>query len=230
MKALRKTTQLSLEHAKDDMQKYHDRKAQSPIEYVKGDKVLLEATNIRTEWPSKKLDDKWYGPFEILEKVGPAAYKLKLNRFHPVFNECPLHPYKQGQFPSQKWPPPPPPDIIQGKQAQEIENIIDARERRSSIEFLVHWKGFPREENEWKKESELENARDSVWNFYHLYLTVPHLNKTVRLRLFEYDSPCTCPICTKQPSPIPSKGSILLSSNFYEIEKFSDISLIIYLK
>ena len=31
MKVLRKTTQLSLEHAKDDMKKYHDRKAQSLI-------------------------------------------------------------------------------------------------------------------------------------------------------------------------------------------------------
>ena len=55
MKVLRKTAQLSLEHAKDDMKKYHDRKAQSPIEYIKGDKVLLEATNIRTERPSRKL-------------------------------------------------------------------------------------------------------------------------------------------------------------------------------
>ena len=46
MKALQKTTQLSFEHAKDDMKKYHDWKAQSPIEYIKGDKVLLKATNI----------------------------------------------------------------------------------------------------------------------------------------------------------------------------------------
>ena len=58
MKALRKTAQLLLEHAKDNMKKYHDWKAQSPIEYIKGDKVLLEMTNIRTERPSKKLDDK----------------------------------------------------------------------------------------------------------------------------------------------------------------------------
>ena len=58
MKVLQKTAQLLLEHAKDDMKKYHDRKAQSLIEYIKGDKVLLKATNIRTERPSRKLDDK----------------------------------------------------------------------------------------------------------------------------------------------------------------------------
>ena len=93
-------------------------------------------------------------------------YKLKLDRswrgIHLVFNKCLLHPYKQEQFPSQKQPPPPPPNIIQGEQEQEIETIVDAREKHSIIEFLVHWKGFPREENEWKKELDLEHAKDTI--------------------------------------------------------------------
>ena len=164
------------------------------------------------------MDDKRYGPFEILEKVGPAAYKLKLDRswrnIHPVFNECLLHPYRQGQFPSQKKPPPPPPDIVQGEPEQEIENIVDAREKRGSIEFLVHWKGFPREENEWKKESELLHAKSSIRDFYQLHPTAPRLNKTVQTRSLESDPPCVCPICTKKPLPIPNKNSVFLSSNF----------------
>ena len=218
MKTFRKTAQLSLKHAKDDIKKYYDWKAQSPIEYIKGNKVLLEATNIQTERPSKSFDDKCYGPFEILEKVGPAAYKLKLDHswhgIHPVFNECLLHPYKQGQFPSQWQPPPSPPDIVQGEQEQEIENIVDAREKCGSIVFLVHWKGFPREQNEWKKEWNLENAKDSIRNFYCLHLSAPRLTKTVWLRSSDSDPPRTCSICTKQLSPVPSKGSILLSSDF----------------
>ena len=88
------------------------------------------------------------------------------------------------------------------------------REKRGSIEFLIHWKGFPREENEWKKETELENAKDSIRDFYRRHPTASRLNKTIQLRSSEYDSPCICPICTKQPFPIATKGSILLSSDF----------------
>ena len=59
---------------------------------------------------------------------------------------------------------------------------MDAREKRGLIEFLVHWKGFPREENEWKKESELSHAKDSIRNFYQLHPTAPRSNKTIRTR------------------------------------------------
>ena len=122
----------SLEHAAKDMKRFHDRKSRTSIEYQPGDLVLLEGTNIRSDQPSKKLDTKQYGPFKIVEKVGNAAYKLKLDSkwrgIHDVFNECLLHPYTKGMFPSQKTMPPPPPDIINGVEEQEIEEILASRE------------------------------------------------------------------------------------------------------
>ena len=48
------------------------------IQYKKGDKVWLEATNITIKRSIKKLDNKCLGLFEILEKVGKSAYHLKL--------------------------------------------------------------------------------------------------------------------------------------------------------
>ena len=79
MKGTFKLAKESLDHAASDMKKYYDRKARPEQSYEKGEQVLLEGTNICSDCPSKKLDDKRYGPFKILEKVGKSAYKLKLD-------------------------------------------------------------------------------------------------------------------------------------------------------
>lgn len=75
------------------------------VNYNEGDKVWLEAINISTDRPNKNLDNKRYGPFEIVKKVGNSAYKLKLPKawkIHPVFNEVLLTPYYMQEFPNQK--------------------------------------------------------------------------------------------------------------------------------
>ena len=48
------------------------------IQYIKGDKVQLKATNVTTKYSMKKLDNKYLGLFEILEKVKKSVYHLKL--------------------------------------------------------------------------------------------------------------------------------------------------------
>lgn len=155
-----KLAQESLEHAASDMKKFYDRKTRPVMDYQKGDLVLLKGTNIRSDHPSKKLGDKRYGPFKVIEKIGNSTYHLKLDpkwhRIHNVLNECLLHPYHKGTFPSQKMIPPPPPDLINGVEEQEIEEILASKEQRGKIEYLIHWKGFPSEENEWITESNLK--------------------------------------------------------------------------
>ena len=112
MKTTQQIAKSALKMVSYDMKRFHDRKVRPPVKYKPGDLVLLEAMNIKTEWPSKKLDDKRYGPFKIIKKEGLASYCLKLDKswcqIHPVFHECLLHPYHQGDFPSQKQTPPPP--------------------------------------------------------------------------------------------------------------------------
>lgn len=106
MKGTFKLAKELLKHASSDMKKYYNWKTRPEWAYEKGDQVLLEGTNIHSDWLSKKLDDKWYGPFKVVEKVGKSAYKLKLDPkwwgVHPVFHESLLHPYSTPSFPSQK--------------------------------------------------------------------------------------------------------------------------------
>ena len=58
------------------------------VTFKKGDLVFLSSKNITSERPSKKLDNKRYGLFEIAETVG-SSYRLKLPLIvyiHDVFH------------------------------------------------------------------------------------------------------------------------------------------------
>ena len=75
--------------------------------------MWLEATNINTDKPVKKLDDKQFGFFPIVKKVGASSYKLKLpttwKKISPIFTKVLLSPYMPPQYLSRKQPEPPPP-------------------------------------------------------------------------------------------------------------------------
>jgi hypothetical protein len=75
-----------LKAATEDMKRFYNAKIW-PSEFRVGDKVWLSAKNLTTEQPSKKLDYKRLGPFNIVQKVNKLAYKLKLLlslKVHPV--------------------------------------------------------------------------------------------------------------------------------------------------
>ena len=68
----------SLKIVAETMKWFYDWTNRESIQYKKGDKVWLEATNVTTKCLMKKLDNKHLEPFKILEKVGKLAYYLKL--------------------------------------------------------------------------------------------------------------------------------------------------------
>ena len=207
MKTTQQIAKSALKMASYDMKRFHDRKVRPPVEYKPGDLVLLEATNIKTEQLSKKLDNKRYGPFKVIKKEGLASYRLKMDKswhqIHPVFHECLLHPYHQGDFPSQKQAPPPPPEIISGVEEAEVEYVIDSKRVGNTIHYLIHWKGFPREENEWIPIKELTNVQTAIKEFHRSNPDTPRLAIKIQKMSME-DAPCLCPICLRIPLPSPS--------------------------
>ena len=91
-----KEAKAALANSKDDMAKYYDQKRTPAPDYRPGDRVYLDASDIKTIRPSKKLSHRRLGPFCIIKKVGNGAYRLQLppsmSRLHPVFNVVKLTP------------------------------------------------------------------------------------------------------------------------------------------
>ena len=130
MKHIREDAAAALRQSSEHTKHNHDRHACPAHEYAQGDLVYLEATHLKTHRPSKRLDDKHFGPFRVVKKVGRSAYKLQLPptwaAVHPVFNESYLTPYHTPSFPSQHEPPPPLPVDVQGEPEYDVEEVLDS--------------------------------------------------------------------------------------------------------
>ena len=103
---------------------------QNAPNYVLGDEVWLDTRNMQTKRPSKKLSDKFDGPFPITKIINPHVYKLELLHdwtIHPVFHTNFLRPGSDDLFPGQLTTPPPPVFIIdhEGQDTWEVTKILD---------------------------------------------------------------------------------------------------------
>ncbi|EGE08388.1 hypothetical protein TEQG_08800 [Trichophyton equinum CBS 127.97] len=123
---MRKTLLSKLQKARDDQKKYYNRN-HLPVSFDVGDWVLLNRKNLKIVRPARKLDHKYLGPFQVLEKWGSQAYKLKLtpayNKIHPVFHVSLLEKYKQREGKT----PPPGPELVDGEEEWLIDEILEKK-------------------------------------------------------------------------------------------------------
>jgi len=154
------------------------------MEYKKGDDVLLSTENIkRAGIGTPKFMPLWIGPFKVITRVEPIAYKLELAknmRMHDVFHVSLLKPWnakKHGVIPI-------PPSLILGEQQDfedfEVQKILDHRGRHISHagrgrpkckhEYLVSWRGRDYSDSTWGPERNLQNARKKVDEYWETRL------------------------------------------------------------
>jgi hypothetical protein len=115
--------------------------------------VWLNSEDIKVCIPSKKLGDKYLGPFEIIECIGDLDYKLKLPQdlcqLHNNFHIDKLYCWK-GNKVNGLLPPPPEPVIIEEEEEFKVDEILDPQllsgrgRKKVSLEYLVSWKGYNR--------------------------------------------------------------------------------------
>ncbi|MCI33338.1 hypothetical protein A2U01_0054555, partial [Trifolium medium] len=120
-----------------------------------GDMVYLKIAPYKLKKLAKrvnqKLSPRYYGPYEVIKRIGKVAYELKLpddTRVHPVFHASLL---KKAITPNVE--PQPLPDCMNEDWHLEPipEDALDTRKNEQGIvEVLVKWRGLPDFENSWE--------------------------------------------------------------------------------
>ena len=153
-------------------------KHRSNVEFKEGDMVFLSSKNIDSDRPSKKLDSKRYGPFEVKERVG-LSYRLILPptmRIHDVFHPKLLTFAAQNPLPGQRNPPPLP-IVVDGVNEWNVEEILDAKAPRGKLKFRVKWAGYDDDLTWYNADAgEFDKSRDLVEDFYRRYPDKPKGN------------------------------------------------------
>jgi len=170
-----------LSEAIESMKKNYNKKRKFIEPFKKGEWVMLNGQNIRAKHRCRKLEDKMFGPFEIL-LVGSNQRYCRLGLpdswlIHPVCNIDLLERYK-GSDPK--------------KQVVEVEADIDDWVLKTMVAsgpsdgnpkqhvFLIKWKDFTQEENTWET---YENVAEHNWELLKdFYKRNPEMEKDRRFQ------------------------------------------------
>ena len=117
---------------------------------------------------AKKLDVHWFGPYEIVEKITPLLYRLKLpnsSRTHDVVHisrlkKCNDEPLRIDDDQ----------ELSVAEEEFEVERILDKKRMKSNdgktrVYYLIKWKGYDSSFNTWEPGSNLGNAKEAIKEF-----------------------------------------------------------------
>ena len=138
-------------------------------DYKVGDLVWLSTRNLKTHRACKKMDDKWFGPYPIIEIINSRAYKLQLPHdmhIHPVFHASLLRLAATDPMTGQVNPEHRPGPVTDTN--WEVEEIIDLVRRGRGWRYLVKWQGWPHDTNTYEPlEHLVSDAEDALIEFEH---------------------------------------------------------------
>lgn len=151
------------EHAQRTTVAWYNKK-RNPMSFEEGQQVLLASRNIRLRRTSRKLADKFLGPFKIEKRVSENAYRLvlppKYGRIYPVFHVSLLQAYHRREGCE-----PPEPIDVEGDAEYEVERILAVEGKGKARRWLVRWKGYSEAHDSWEPRRHLTNAGEELAKF-----------------------------------------------------------------
>jgi hypothetical protein len=155
MRSVHEDVTKALETTQERMRRYADPHRKDPPAYQVGDLVMLNGKNIQTRRPSRKLDHKNHGPFQVEQIISPLAVKLTLPRkwkIHNVFHVTLLEPYRT----STREAPDPAQilreaDDIENSEEYDVDEVMASVKKSRRVLYLVKWLDFP-DRQDWTNE------------------------------------------------------------------------------
>jgi len=148
MHAVHGEARKSLDKTQEQMRRYADPHRKEPPVYQVGDLVMLKGKNIQTRRPSRKLDHKNHGRFQVEKIVSPLTVKLTLPRkwrIHNVFHDSLVEPYRAGDM--QMTPDPAKvlreADDIENSEEYDVDEIMGSTKKGRRVLYLVKWLDYP---------------------------------------------------------------------------------------
>lgn len=167
----------ALNLAAERMKSYFDRHVTEAPSFEPGQKVWLDTRNLSFKGIPRKLADKFAGPYPVKRRVGELAYELKLPsdlKVHPVFHVSLLRAHRASTLPG-RHPSEPAPIDVDGEEEYEVERILDSRRhgRWRSLQYLVQWKGYGPEHNQWLPATAVKHAPVLIREFHRTHPRSP---------------------------------------------------------
>ena len=168
--SLHEDVKLQLLQANEKYAEFYNKK-HIQKEFDVGCHVWLDACNISTKRPSKKLQNKRLGPYTIMKKMSAQAYQLdipKRQKIHNVFNIQLLKPVISPNATEMEID-----KLLEEDQEWEVQALLDSCIVDSMLHYLVYWRGFPKEEVTWEPAGNLRHMRSLVKQFHIFNPTKP---------------------------------------------------------
>jgi len=154
----------NLQLAQDRMKKFADIK-RTERSFDVGDLVYLRLQPYKqqsvVQRRNLKLSPRFYGPYQVLEKIGTVAYRLELPpaaKIHPVFHvSCLKKKLGERQHVVVTLPPTDKNGIIRPEPEEILHRRLKKKKNHAVTEVLVKWKGLGAEEASWVEYSILVN-------------------------------------------------------------------------
>jgi len=138
------------------MHRYTDTERTKPSAYNVGDLVMINWHNNKTRRPSRKMDHKNYGPFQVEKVVSPLTVRLPHPwkwKIYNIFHVSLLKPYRTSEHraPPVTWKILREVDDIENSKEYDVGAVLGSTKNGRRVLYLIKWLDFP-DRKDWTEE------------------------------------------------------------------------------